>query len=239
MDLKGKTAIITGGGRGIGRAVALDLAREGCNVVISSRNRQELDEVVKEAEDIGGKVMGLQMDLTVEQNLQILVDKSINVFGTIDILINNAGIIIPRPFNEITADEWDKTMNINLRSVFLLSQKALRVMMEKRSGYIINISSTVALGVPPHLASYGASKCGVAGLSQALHGTAKDFGIKVSTVYPGITDTKMVRDTDPPTKPEEWMQPEDISYCVLFLLKSSSRMIIKDVVPWSTGYDRV
>lgn len=239
MDLRGKTAIITGGGRGIGRAVALDLAREGCNVVLSSRNQQELDEVVKEAEDIGGKAMGLQMDLTIEQNLQMLVDKSINCFGTIDILINNAGIIIPRPFNEISADEWDKTMNVNLKSVFLLSQKALRVMMEKRSGYIINISSTVALGVPSNLASYGASKCGVAGLSQALYGTVKDFGIKVSTVYPGITDTKMVRDIDPQAKPEEWMHPEDISYCVLFLLKSSSRMIIKDVVPWSTGYDSV
>jgi short-subunit dehydrogenase len=77
------------------------------------------------------------------------------------------------------------------------------------------------------------------GLSQALYEVAKEYGVKVSTVYPGITDTQMVRDLNPPTKPEQWMLPEDISYCVLFLLKQSPRMIVKDVVPWSVGYDRI
>ena len=239
MDLRGKTAIITGGGRGIGRAAALDLAREGSNVVISSRNRQELDAVCTEVEGLGGVALGLQLDLSKEENLQALVDRTVDRFGTVDILINNAGIIIPKPFIEVTVDELDETMNINLRSAFILSQKVFKIMMQKRSGYIINISSTVALGVPPQLATYGVSKCGMSGLSQALYEAGKDFGVKVSTVYPGITDTKMVRDIDPPTNPEQWMLPEDISYCILFLLKSSSRMVIKDVVPWSTGYDRV
>ena len=193
----------------------------------------------RKVEGLGGKALGLQLDLALEDNLQMLADRTIDRFGTVDILINNAGIIIPKPFIEVTVDELDKTMDINLRSVFILSQKVLRIMMEKRSGYIINISSTVALGVPPQLATYGVSKCGIVGLSQALYEAAKDFDIKVSTVYPGITDTKMVRDVDPPTNPDQWMLPEDISYCILFLLKSSSRMVIKDVVPWSTGYDRI
>lgn len=239
MDLRGKTAIITGGGRGIGKATALDLAREGCNVVISSRNQQELDAVSEETEGMGGKALPLQLDLAKEGNLQALVDRTIDRFGTVDVLVNNAGIIIPKPFTEVTMDELDNTININIRSAFILSQKVLKIMMSKRSGYIINMSSTVALGVPSQLATYGISKCGLSGLSQALYETAKDFGIKVSTVYPGITDTKMVRDINPSTTPNQWMLPEDISYCILFLLKSSSRMVIKDVIPWSTGYDKV
>ena len=239
MQLKGKTAIVTGGGRGIGKAVVLDLAKEGCNVVLSSRSMDELESTVTEAKKSGAGALGLQLDLSRESNVSGLVDETVKQFGTVDILINNAGIIIPNRFMDITVEEWDSTMNINLRSAFLLSQKVLAVMAEKRSGYIINISSTVALGVPPRLASYGASKCGVMGLSQALYETAKEYGIKVSTVYPGITDTKMVRDINPPTKPEQWMLPEDISYCVMFLLKQSDRMIVKDIVPWSTGYDKI
>lgn len=239
MELKGKTAIITGGGRGIGKAIALDLAGEGCNITISSRNAEELSETAEEIESSGGRILALQMDLAVDGNLELLVNKTVGHFGTVDILVNNAGIILPKPFLEVTLDEWDRTMNINLRSAFILCQKVLSIMKEKRSGHIINISSTVALGVPPQLASYGASKCGMVGLSQALYETAKEFGVKVSTVYPGITDTKMVRDIDPPTKPEQWMLPEDIACCVLFLLKTSDRMIVKDLVPWSTGFDRI
>ncbi|MDO8685166.1 MAG: SDR family oxidoreductase [Clostridiales bacterium] len=240
MDLKGKTAIISGGGRGIGKVIALDLAREGCNIAVSSRNESELNEVVKEAEAIGVSALGLQLDLSEEQNVTDLVDRIIDRFNSVDILINNAGIILPRPFLEVSLEEWDKTMNINLRAAFILSQKVLNIMKEKRSGYIINISSTVALSVPSHLASYGASKCGMVGLSQALYETAKEFCVKVSTIYPGITDTKMVRDLNPShSKPGQWMLPEDISYCVMFLLKQSNRMIVKDIVPWSTGYDKI
>lgn len=239
MVLRGKTAIVTGGGRGIGKAIALDLAKEGCNIVVSSRSKEELDDVVKEAENYGIKAFGLQLDLSVAENVSKLVSKTIEHLGTVDVLINNAGVIFPKTFLEVTLEEWDFSMNINLKSAFLLSQKALSIMKEKKSGYIINISSTVALGVPPNLAAYGASKCGMVGLSQALYETAKEYGVKVSTIYPGITDTKMVRDINPPTNPKQWMLPEDISSCVIFLLKQSDRMIVKDIVPWSTGYDKI
>lgn len=239
MILKGKTAIITGGGRGIGKAIALDLAKEGCNLIISSRNGEELRKTAEELKAFGADVLSIQLDLGMQDNILELVNESVKQFGTVDILINNAGIILPNQFLDITLEEWDATMNINLRSTFLLSQKVLGIMMEKRSGYIINISSTVALGVPPQLASYGVSKCGIVGLSQALYESAKEFGVKVSTVYPGITNTQMVRDLNPPTKEEQWMLPEDIAYCVMFLLKQSDRMIVKDIVPWAVGYDKI
>jgi 3-oxoacyl-[acyl-carrier protein] reductase len=181
----------------------------------------------------------LPLDLCLEGNIDKLVDQTVAKFGVIDILINNHGVLYPEPFLEANLEHWDHTMSSNLRSVFLLSQKVLRLMKERRSGYIINISSVQAFGVQPHVVAYGVSKCGMVGLSQALYEVAKEYGVKVSTVYPGITDTQMVRDLNPPTKPEQWMLPEDISYCVLFLLKQSPRMIVKDVVPWSVGYDRI
>jgi short-subunit dehydrogenase len=104
-------------------------------------------------------------------------------------------------------------------------------MKEQGSGYIINVSSTVALGVAGHLSTYGISKCGLVGMSQALHETAKQYGVKVSTVYPGMTDTKMVRDVRGSANTTRWMLPEDIAYCMIFLLKSSERMVVKDIVP--------
>ncbi len=239
MELKGKVAIITGAGRGIGRSIAMDLAKEGCNLVVTSRSQAELVSLVEEATVSGANGIGLPLDLCLEENIDKLVNQTVAKFGVIDILINNHGVLYPEPFLEATVEHWDHTMSTNLRSVFLLSQKALRLMKERHSGYIINISSVQALGVQPHVAAYGASKCGMVGLSQALYEAAKEYGVKVSTVYPGITDTKMVRDLHPPTKPEQWMLPEDISYCVLFLLKQSSRMIVKEVIPWSVGYDRI
>jgi NAD(P)-dependent dehydrogenase (short-subunit alcohol dehydrogenase family) len=239
MELKGKVAIITGAGRGIGRSVALDLAKEGCNLVVTSRSQAELVSLVEEVKVSGAEAIGLPLDLCLEENVDKLVNQTVSKFGTIDILINNHGVLYPEPFLEATLEHWDHTMSTNLRSVFLLSQKVLNLMKERRCGYIINVASVVAFGVQTHATAYGVSKCGMVGLSQALYEAAKEYGVKVSTVYPGITDTKMVRDLNPPTKPEQWMLPEDISYCVLFLLKQSSRMIVKDVVPWSVGYDRI
>ncbi len=239
MELKGKVAIITGAGRGIGRAIALDLAKEGCHLVLTSRSQAELVSLVEEVTVSGANAIGLPLDLCLEENIDKQVNQTVAKFGVIDILINNHGVLYPEPFLEATLEHWDHTMSTNLRSVFLLSQKVLRLMKVRRSGYIINISSVQAFGVQPHVAAYGVSKCGMVGLSQALYEAAKEYGVKVSTVYPGITDTQMVRDLNPPTKPEQWMLPEDISYCVLFLLKQSPRMIVKDVVPWSVGYDRI
>jgi len=237
--LKSKVALITGAGRGIGRCTAEALAREGCQLVICSRSVDELEAVAQVCRNLGVDVLPLVVDLMDVSAVEKLVGATLERFGRVDILINNAGIIIPRPLLEITLEEWDQTLNLNLRSLFLLSQRVLAEMAKHRRGYIINISSTVALSVPPHLASYGASKTGVAGFNQALYETAKEYGVKVSCVYPGITDTKMVRDIEPPTRPDQWMQPEDITDCILFLLKTSPRVVIKDLVPWSVGYDRV
>ncbi|MBN1675608.1 MAG: SDR family oxidoreductase [Kiritimatiellae bacterium] len=239
MELKDKVAIITGAGRGIGRSLSLMLAAEGCRVAGVARSRPELDALAAEIGGSGGEALVIDADLADLENARSLVDRVLARFGRLDILVNNAGVILPKPFLEVTEQEYDYTLELNLKSMFILCQKALAVMKEQRSGYIVNVSSTVALGVPAQHATYGASKCGVVGLSQALYETAKPFGVKVSIVYPGITDTKMVRDLHPPTQPEQWMQPEDIADCIRFLLKQSERVVIRELVPWSTGYDKI
>jgi 3-oxoacyl-[acyl-carrier protein] reductase len=151
-------------------------------------------------------------------------------YNSLEILINNAGVHFASPFLETTEEEWDASMEIHLKAVFLLNQAVLKVMKEKKQGYIINISSTAALEVPSRASAYGISKLGVKGLTHALYETGKEYGVKVSVIYPGMTDTKMLRDINLPVDPSCWMLPEDIAGCVLFLLKQSDRIIIKELI---------
>ncbi len=233
MELKGTTAIVTGGGRGIGRAIALALAQEGCNVAIASRTTREIDSVCREMGErgSGARCMGLAVDLAHEDGIRRLVDETTKRFGAPGILVNNAGMLVPNTVPHVAAEEWDRTMAVNLRAAFLLSQRVLELMKEKGRGYIINVSSPAGLHVASQLVTYGVSKAGVVALSQALYDEAKGHGIKVSTLYPGYVDTDMIRDRkDIPSGPSQWATPEDMAECVLFLLKLSDRVIVKDLM---------
>jgi len=239
MDLKGKTALITGAGRGIGRQIAIDLAKEGVNLVLCSRTEKELAETAKACDAYGVSCAVCAADLSRMQGICKLVQTAGEAFGGVDILVNNAGVIKSDGIDGVSEEDWDLTMAVNVKAPFFLSQKLLPYMREKREGYIINICSTVALGAKPEVTSYSVSKYGMVGEAEALYKDCGEYGVKVSSIYPGVTDTEMLRSQDMPCGPDQWMQPEDISYCVLFLLKSSSRMVVKDVVPWSVGYDKI
>ena len=239
MELNKKTAIITGSGRGIGKDIALTLAEEGCNVVITSRTKDQLDMVSERLKELNADFLSLPLDLSKKEDIDVLVDTTLKEFKSVDILINNASVLFAGPFLELSEEEWDKTFDVNLKAVFLLSQKALKLMCENKSGYIINISSTAAIEVPPVIAAYGISKLAVSGLSQVLYETGKEHGVKVSTIYPGMTDTEMLRSFNPPVDSKKWMMPEDITGCVMFLLKQSERVVIKDMVPWAAKHDQI
>jgi len=239
MELRDKTAIVTGAGRGIGRDISLRLAEEGCNLALVSRTGKQLEKVKEEIECINSKAIIFPGDISEKGSISKIIEETMEHFNSIDILINNAAVLFPSDFMEITEEEWDKTMNINLKSAFLLSQKILKIMVKRKSGYIINISSTAALEVPPGIAAYGISKLAMVGLTQAMYVVGKDFGVKVSAIYPGMTDTEMLRGFSPPVDPEKWMRPEDISDCVIFLLKQSDRMVIKDIIPWARRHDKI
>lgn len=239
MKLDGKVAIVTGAGRGIGKNISLSLAEEGCRLVLISRTRSQLEKVKQEIVQKGGEAIIVATDISKKRNINMIIDETLKNYKTIDILINNAAVLYSSDFLDITEDEWDITMGVNLKAAFLLSQGVMKIIIKQGSGYIINISSTAALEVPPGIAAYGISKLGIVGLSQAMYEEGKKFGVKVSVIYPGMTDTEMLRGFNPPVSPDKWMFPSDISGCVLFLLKQSDRVIVKEIVPWARRYDKI
>lgn len=239
MDLDKKVALVTGAGRGIGKDIAISLAKEGCSLVLVSRTEKQLSKAKKEIEDSGGRAEYFAADISEKGSIEKIIKSTLDVFSGIDILINNAAILFSSDFLDISEKDWDTTMAINLKASFLLSQAVMKHMKEKKSGYIINVSSTAALEVPPGIAAYGISKLAMVGLSQALYEYGKDFGVKVSTIYPGMTDTEMLRGFGPPVDPKKWMLPEDIAGCILFLLKQSERVVVKDIIPWASKHDKI
>lgn len=238
MRLTGTTAIVTGGGRGIGRAIALGLTREGCDLVIAARSEDEVAAVSGEIRDLGGSVLGMCLDLADAASASLLVAAAVKRFGSVGILVNNAGVLIEHDVPDVTLEEWDRTMAVNVRAAFLLSQLALAQMKPSRSGYIINISSPAARDVRSHLAAYGVSKAAVAALGQALFHEAKGHGIKVSTVYPGFVDTAMLRGlSSGASRASQAALPDDIAECVLFLLKQSDRVVVRDLMAFAFQVD--
>lgn len=239
MDLNGKVAIVTGAGRGIGRAISKALVAEGATVVLVARSADQLRSLAHEIDRGGGNAYALPADLGVISETRRIVEWVMDDLGRLDVLINNAAVLQSTPLLDVSESEWDKTFAVNVKGSFFLSQHALRVMADSGDGYIINVSSTAALQVPAALATYGTSKMALAAVSEALYQEGKNHGVKVSVLYPGMTDTEMLRGFNPPVDPEKWMKPTDISETVLFLLKQSGRVVVKEITPWATRHDRI
>lgn len=227
--LESKTAIVTGGGRGIGRAIALSLATEGCNVAVVSRTRHEIENVANEIEEAGARGLAIPADISEIDDVIKMVDSVIRAFRQIDILVNNAGIAIFKPFVELTVEDWDKTMAVNMRGAFLCSQKVAQTMIENHSGTIITICSSASRKAYPNQMAYVTSKHGLLGLSKGLSLELKPYGIKVHAICPGGVDTKLTADARPGTDRSEWMQPEDIAHIALMLLTQNDRTTIDEV----------
>ena len=200
-------------------------------MVLVSRTEKELQEVEEEITAAGGKGCAVVADVTKRQDIDRIIKTAIMTYDSLEILINNAGTHVASPFFEMDENEWNENMNINLKATLFLNQAALKIMKENRQGYIINVSSTAALQVPARAVAYGISKLGVVGLTQALYEMGKEFGVKVSFIYPGMTDTQMLRSINLPVDPSDWMLPEDITNCILFILKQSDRVVVKEIVP--------
>ena len=228
-ELEGKKAIVTGGGRGIGRAIALAMAEEGCDIAVVSRTRDEIERTANEVMMFGSQALAIQADVSDPLDVEYAVNETIKAFGRIDILVNNAGIAIFKPFLELTLDDWDRTMAVNLSGAFLCAQEVAKYMVEQESGTIINICSSASKKAYPNQLAYVASKHGMMGLSKTMSIDLQPYGIKVHAICPGGVDTKLTADARPEVDRSDWMHPEDIAHVVMMLLTMHDRATIDEI----------
>ncbi|HEX2912862.1 MAG TPA: SDR family oxidoreductase [Chloroflexia bacterium] len=199
--LEHKVAIVTGAGRGIGAATARLFAREGARVVLASRSQEELDSVVAEIKQAGGEALAVLTDVSNEQQVQALFEKTLETYGPLDILVNNAATVENKPFIEMDLETWEHVMAVNVRGPFLCSRAAFRQMISAgKGGAIVNLSSLSGVRGPekfPGTSSYVVSKYGVMGLTEVLAVEGKPYGIRVNCVSPGAVDTVMLKKAAP------------------------------------------
>jgi len=192
MKLKDKVALITGGGRGIGKAVALAYAREGAGLALCARTGSELDQTVKEIQALKTPCQAWRCDVSLEEPVRDLVAKVTAAFGRIDVLVNNAGVMTrPVPIAELEVKKWDYTMAVNLRGLFLVTQAVLPIMIKQKSGSIINVSSMIGRGAYANFIAYATSKWGLEGFTQTLAAEARSHNIRANSVEPGYVATKL------------------------------------------------
>jgi 3-oxoacyl-[acyl-carrier protein] reductase len=230
MELRDKVVVVTGAGRGAGRSIALALARESARLVLASRTTSELNAVRDDVKALGAEVVAVPTDLSDPKQVGDLAQETLNAFGTIDVIINNAGWCPPlRLVQDATIEDWDLAMNINARGPFLLIKALLPTMLAKRSGHVINISSNVARGGCATAGAYSASKAALLVLGETLLDEAAKLGIRVTNVLPGTMNTGMRWDDDPDFPRETVMEPEDLAQVVVNVLKLNDYVLIEEI----------
>ncbi len=231
MRLEGKVALVTGASRGIGREIALELAREGASVAVNyAGSEAKALEVVDEIKAMGQDAFAIQADVSNSESVNDMVKETIERFGKLDILVNNAGITKDNLLMRMKESEWDDVININLKGVFLCTKAVTRQMMKQRSGRIINISSIVGVSGNPGQANYVAAKSGVIGLTKTTAKELSSRGITVNAVAPGFITTDMTDKLNEDVKTEMLKQiplarfgePKDIARTVVFLASEDS-----------------
>lgn len=235
-DLKNKNALITGAGKGIGKAIALALAKEGVNVILVSRTQSDVDQLAIETANLGVKSLALAADVSDISAINSAVEKALGEFKSIDILINSAGIASFGKFLELEPTAWEKIIQVNLMGTYYTTRAVIPNMIERQTGDIINISSTAGLNGNALTSAYSASKFAVLGLTDSLMQEMRKDNIRVTALTPSTVATEMAKDlnlTD--GNPEKVMQSEDIAELVIAQLKLNRRVFIKNSSIWSTN----
>ncbi len=235
-DLKNKNALITGAGKGIGKAIALALAKEGVNVILLARTQDEIENVAAKARSLRVKALAITADVADINSVNTAVEKALSEFKTIDILINNAGIAAFGKFLELEPSEWERIIQVNLMGTYYVTRAVLPNMIERQTGDIINISSTAGLNGNALTSAYSASKFAVLGLTDSLMQEVRKHNIRVTALTPSTVATDMAKElnlTD--GNPDKVMQSEDMAELIIAQLKLNRRVFIKNSSIWSTN----
>lgn len=236
ISLKGKTAIITGAGKGIGRATALALAEEGVSLGLVARTKEDLLAVADEVKNTGVQVSIATADVASNEQVAAAIEQLMDELGSVDMLINNAGIAKFGGFLELDVEEWERIIQVNLLGMYYVTRAVLPKMMEQQSGDIINISSTAGEKGGPMTSAYSASKFGVLGLTESLAMEARKYNIRVSALTPSTVVTDLAIEQGLVTGDEtNVLQAEDMAELMVAQLKLNKRVFLKSAGLWTTN----
>jgi NAD(P)-dependent dehydrogenase (short-subunit alcohol dehydrogenase family) len=217
--LEGSVALVTGAGRGIGKSVALMLARSGCRLIVAARTAREVEATTEEIKSWGGVATHVVADLARDDEIERVVEESRRAFGAVDILINNAGWGKRAPVVRMKREDLDQTLRVNLRAPMLLAKHLVPAMIEKGGGAVINIGSISGKSGEANGAAYSASKFGLLGFTQSLYEEVREHGIKVSVIVPGFVDTPLIPSNRQLDR-SKMIQADDVAQAVLYVLTS-------------------
>ena len=218
MKLSGKVAIITGGGRGIGRATALLFAEAGAKIAVTARTSNEIEAVAQECQALGAEAIAVTADISEKAQVEAMTVAVYQAFGKVDILVNNAGVAMHNLIPDISEEEFDRTYAVNVKGLFLCTQAVFSRMCQQGSGHIVNVSSTAGKQGIAKFGAYAASKFAAIAFTQTTNAEGQVYGVKASVVCPGPVDTVMRRANHPDDILENLTRPEEIAEAILFLV---------------------